>query len=100
MKRADSPPIIVRMQGNLIEGQDGLTACYNACQRNKPAECDLPIGTLIGQLREIVVKALRNANIYIANFRKDGVVTDTLVFVGNLPPNVSEEAAVEAALRA
>jgi hypothetical protein len=86
---------IVRMAGKLIDGQDGLTACYNAIARNKPADCDLPMGTLIGQLRDWAVKQLQDSHVCFVRFANG----DQLTFIGALPPGVSEESAVKAAMR-
>jgi hypothetical protein len=87
---------IVRMSGKLIDGQDGLTAVHNAITRNKPADCDLSIGTLIGQVRDLAVKELRKANVWLASFPNG----DQLAFVGILPPGVSAESAVASCERA
>lgn len=85
----------IRMAGDLIDGQDGLTAVHEAIRRNRPADRQVSIGDLTGQVRKMAVKALRDANAYFCRFSNG----DTLVFIGRLPPGVSEEAAVAAVTR-
>ena len=85
----------VRVSGGLIDGLDGLDDVQGVIARNTPPTCELPIGTLTGQVLAWANKQLRSAHACLTTFGNG----DRVVFIGRLPMYVTAEAVARTMLR-